>query len=197
MVCRSSTALNVADHVLGNLINYLQVSIPGTPNVNAAQQAAAEQRFDEEDYWAELLEQRWTTTIPEELISFGEMQEAEEAAYEAQDEHNRKLIERGLPPEPIHHPNITPSHPNLQHPAIPPSLPAQLQRGVLNSIVLVAQGSGDDNSLLPKPDHSVIDHLAASPITKGLLSVGITKRYRKKVCSLPVCQDQADARGSS
>lgn len=136
--------------------------------------------MDEEEYWRELLEQRWTTQIPEELLAFGEMQEAEEAAYEAQDEHNRKLVERGLPQEPIVQPNITPTHPNLLHPVAPPSLPAQLQRGVLNSIVLVAQGSGDDNSLLPKPDHSVIDHLAASPITKGLLSVGVTKRYRKK-----------------
>lgn len=63
----------------------------------------------------------------------------------------------------------------------PPSLPAQLERGVLNATVLVAKGSGDDNSLLPKPDHSVLNHLAASPIKGGLLSVGVTTRYRRKV----------------
>jgi len=137
--------------------------------------------MDEEEYWHDFMEQRWTTDIPDALVAFGEMQEAEEAAYEAQDEHNRKLVAQGLHPIPVVQPQITPTHPHLVHPVAPPSLPAQLQRGVLNSIVLVAQGSGDDNSLLPKPDHSVIDHLAASPITKGLLSVGVTKRYRKKV----------------
>lgn len=63
----------------------------------------------------------------------------------------------------------------------PPSLPAQLEKGVLNATVLVAKGSGDDNSILPKPDHSVLNHLAASPIKGGLLSVGVTTRYRRKV----------------
>lgn len=62
----------------------------------------------------------------------------------------------------------------------PPILPAQLEKGVLNATVLVAKGSGDDNSILPKPDHSVLNHLAASPIKGGLLSVGVTTRYRRK-----------------
>lgn len=65
----------------------------------------------------------------------------------------------------------------------PPILPAQLKEGVLNQTVLVAKGSGDDNSLLPKPDHSVLNHLAASPIKGGLLAVGVTTRYRRKVSS--------------
>lgn len=69
----------------------------------------------------------------------------------------------------------------------PPSLPAQLEKGVLNATVLVAKGSGDDNSILPKPDHSVLNHLAASPIKGGLLSVGVTTRYRRKVSSPEVC----------
>lgn len=63
----------------------------------------------------------------------------------------------------------------------PPTLPAQLEKGVLNATVLVAKGSGDDNSILPRPDHSVLNHLAASPIKGGLLSVGVTTRYRQKV----------------
>jgi hypothetical protein len=66
----------------------------------------------------------------------------------------------------------------------PPTLPAQLEKGVLNATVLVARGSGDDNSILPKPDHSVLNHLAASPIKGGLLSVGVTTRYRRKVRDL-------------
>lgn len=64
----------------------------------------------------------------------------------------------------------------------PPMLPAQLEKGPLNHAAYVTQGSGDDNSILPKPDHSVINHLAASPIKGGFLSVGVTTRYKRKVC---------------
>jgi hypothetical protein len=151
----------------GNLINYLQVTkadAPPQPNPQSAFQSAE----DEERYWRE--ESQWHQAIPGDLVSFGEQFEAEEAAAQAHEDHNRRLRERGLPvdPMPFFH-NVLPSIP-------PPSLPAQLQRGVLTS----ASASGDDNSILPKPDHSVIDHLAASPISKGLLSVAITKRYRRK-----------------
>ena len=73
--------------------------------------------------------------------------------------------------------------------ASPPHLPASLAKGVLNDSNIVAQGSGDDNSILPIPDHTAIDHLAASPITKGLLSVGMTKRFRRKfvTCVFGTC----------
>ena len=74
----------------------------------------------------------------------------------------------------------------------PPILPAQLEKGVLNATVLVAKGSGDDNSILPKPDHSVLNHLAASPIKGGLLSVGVTTRYRRKVSAELLRVSQAD-----
>lgn len=164
----------------GNLINYLQVTKQLDPNIaHSDSQSRFQSPEDAARYWQ--AEAQWTTEIPAELIAYGEATEAEEAAMDAHDEHNRLRAERGLPPEPM------PAHfqytQQQQHAsATPPSLPAQLQKGVLNQSASHPVGSGDDNSILPKPDHTVIDHLAAAPMNKGFLSVGVTKRYRRKVC---------------
>jgi hypothetical protein len=40
---------------------------------------------------------------------------------------------------------------------------------------------GDDNSVLPMPSHSVVNHLATSAIRNGVLAVGTTTRYKAKV----------------
>lgn len=151
------------------MINYLQVTKAEAPPQTIAP-SAFQSLEDEERYWKE--ESQWTTEIPAELLAFGEQFEADEAAAMAHDEHNRRLADVDLPPEPMQ-----PVHHSGPPTVPPPSLPAQLQRGILNSGSATMQ---DDNSILPKPDHSVIDHLAASPISKGLLSVAITKRYRRK-----------------
>lgn len=150
------------------------------------------------------------------LLAYGEASEAaldaQDAARELEYEHNYQSS-NSLPtpalPQFDQSRNYSPSGNNgpssipnvLPNPAVlalqrkplsqlaliqPPSLPAQLEKGVLNATVLVARGSGDDNSILPKPDHSVLNHLAASPIKGGLLSVGVTTRYRRKVTQLPV-----------
>ena len=42
----------------------------------------------------------------------------------------------------------------------------------------------DDASVLPVPSHVVLHHLSTSAIRNGVLAVGNTTRYRKKVCSL-------------
>lgn len=136
---------------------------------------------DEERWMKE--EAQWSTSIPEPLLAFGEATESEDATFEAHEEHNRKLVEQGMDPLPPPNDQELPSHIMSKNFAPPPQLPAQLNRGVLNFAVAQSVGSGDDNSILPKPDHTVIDHLAASPISKGLLSVGVTKRYRRKVSS--------------
>ena len=50
---------------------------------------------------------------------------------------------------------------------------------------------GDDNSVLPLPSHSVVNHLATSAIRNGVLAVATTTRYKAKVCApffhAPVC----------
>lgn len=119
---------------------------------------------------------QWTQEIPADLVKWGEW-EAERDAIENQfyAQHPNGPSDSTPPPE------FPPPPPfaGVQ----PPSLPAQLEKGPLNHAAYVAQGSGDDNSILPKPDHSVINHLAASPIKGGFLSVGVTTRYKRKVCA--------------
>lgn len=114
----------------------------------------------------ELEDSIWTSEIPKELIEWGE--------WEAE----RELLESNAPEGT----SITPPPPPASSSGVPPpTLPAQLEKGPLNHAAYVTQGSGDDNSILPKPDHSVINHLAASPIKGGFLSVGVTTRYKRKV----------------
>jgi hypothetical protein len=45
-------------------------------------------------------------------------------------------------------------------------------------------GLADDASVLPVPSHVVLQHLSTSAIRNGVLAVGNTTRYRKKVCCL-------------
>lgn len=44
-------------------------------------------------------------------------------------------------------------------------------------------GTVDDNSILPAPNHVVLNHLTASAIKGGVLAVGTTTRYKRKVSS--------------
>lgn len=134
---------------------------------------------DEERWMKE--EAQWTNLIPDPLPAYGEATEAEDAMMAQHEEHNRNLMKQGQEPVPMPDESEFQSHIMLENFSPPPQIPAQLQRGVLNHVGASSIGTGDDNSILPKPDHTVIDHLAASPISKGLLSVGVTKRYRRKV----------------
>lgn len=122
-------------------------------------------------------DEEWTQEIPAGLIEWGE--------WEAERENYEIALESAKPPPASY--SLPPAP--LGGGVPPPSLPAQLEKGPLNHAAYVTQGSGDDNSILPKPDHSVINHLAASPIKGGFLSVGVTTRYKRKV-SLPIPLDE-------
>ncbi|KAK4055732.1 galactose metabolism- protein [Microbotryomycetes sp. JL201] len=200
---KASKHLPVATDADGNLINYLQVNPAssrlaaglwnaahassgtatpshqqtgttplGTPSGTSSVPPTAPLSFpgfeDEEplvQLEADADDEEWTQEIPPELVEWGE--------WEAE----RDAIEAAAPPDgPA--PQLPP--PPASSGVPPPSLPAQLEKGPLNHAAYVTQGSGDDNSILPKPDHSVINHLAASPIKGGFLSVGVTTRYKRK-----------------
>ncbi|KAL2268557.1 hypothetical protein VTJ83DRAFT_3403 [Remersonia thermophila] len=58
----------------------------------------------------------------------------------------------------------------------PPALPGFLSKPILN----VAAMRKDDNSVLPQPNHTVLNHLATSSIKNNVLAVSTTTRYKGK-----------------
>ena len=71
---------------------------------------------------------------------------------------------------------------------VPPMMPPQLEKVILNSSPANISGSisspstvVDDTSVLPAPNHAVLNHLAASAIKNGVLAVGSVQRYKRKV----------------
>ncbi|GAA5834280.1 hypothetical protein JCM11251_000591 [Rhodosporidiobolus azoricus] len=120
---------------------------------------------------------RWTQDIPRELEEWGDWEVKRD---EIETEFYAKYPNG--PTREVPYPELPPPPPSAGVP--PPTLPAQLEKGPLNHAAYVTQGSGDDNSILPKPDHSVINHLAASPIKGGFLSVGVTTRYKRKFVTI-------------
>ncbi|GAA6001256.1 uncharacterized protein JCM10292_006979 [Rhodotorula paludigena] len=117
---------------------------------------------------------QWTQEIPADFVAWGEWEQERDDIENAFYAAHPNGPSASTPPPDLPPP---PSSAGIQ----PPMLPAQLEKGPLNHAAYVTQGSGDDNSILPKPDHSVINHLAASPIKGGFLSVGVTTRYKRKV----------------
>jgi hypothetical protein len=71
---------------------------------------------------------------------------------------------------------------------VPPALPPHLNKVILNVTPKELEGTvggtaGDDNSILPVPNHVVLNHLTASAIKNDTLAVGTTTRYRRKYIS--------------
>ena len=73
--------------------------------------------------------------------------------------------------------------PPIPHPA---TLPRHLEKVILNTHRhgrerAVMDGIRDDNSVLPIPNHVVLNHLGTSAIKNGVLAVATTMRYHQKV----------------
>ncbi|KAF8754917.1 5'-AMP-activated protein kinase beta subunit, interation domain [Rhizoctonia solani] len=103
----------------------------------------------------------WTSEIPPLLSD----------AVKKEEEY---LAQRGQP--------NAPSPPLIPHPQ--PS-PVILKNGVGKPTVasmggVGAAGGADDNSVLPVPNHVVLNHLGTSAIKGGVLAVGTTTRYHRK-----------------
>ncbi|KAK4700610.1 hypothetical protein P7C70_g5640, partial [Phenoliferia sp. Uapishka_3] len=173
---KASKHLQLATDADGNLINYLHVNGTSKPIVNwtstTPQSGSATPQWlmpDDDDQillpTESIEDEDWTQEIPPELIEWGDWEVERDIAESQAGTYGQPAI----PPPPA------------SSKVPPPSLPAQLEKGPLNHAAYVTQGSGDDNSILPKPDHSVINHLAASPIKGGFLSVGVTTRYKRKL----------------
>ncbi len=116
----------------------------------------------------------WTSEIPPALIHFQELEE------------------RGIttPPDEVPPKELHAFHEHqkqiLSLLPLPPTLPRHLEKVILNTTPkeldsTVGGAAGDDNSILPVPNHVVLNHLTASAIKNGTLAVGTTTRYKRKV----------------
>jgi hypothetical protein len=108
-------------------------------------------------------EERWTQEIPPSIIKAQAAEEAqrnEEESHEHQDRSHERSSSNEVP--------------------VPPTLPRQLEKVILNSTSASVLGTVDDNSVLPAPNHAVLQHLTASAIKSGVIATGCTVRYRRK-----------------
>ncbi|KAG8745855.1 hypothetical protein FRC10_006882 [Ceratobasidium sp. 414] len=119
----------------------------------------------------------WTSEIPPHLIHAAQLEE----------QYLARRTELDAPPPPL-----------IPH---PPALPRHLEKVILNARTTgsatsasgvtksavaavggigVGTGGADDNSVLPVPNHVVLNHLGTSAIKGGVLAVGTTTRYHRK-----------------
>ncbi|KAG9099019.1 hypothetical protein FS749_002307 [Ceratobasidium sp. UAMH 11750] len=156
----------------GNLVNYIEV---------------AEESVGEALGWEKGLTSApedlpsWTSEIPPHLIHAAQLEE----------QYLTRRTEPDAPPPPL-----------IPH---PPALPRHLEKVILNARTTgsatsasgvtkstvaaiggigagagVGPGGADDNSVLPVPNHVVLNHLGTSAIKGGVLAVGTTTRYHRK-----------------
>lgn len=118
----------------------------------------------------------WTDEIPWALVDFQQMEE--EALSDPPDDmpvsQHRTFHQRCAT--------------ILSQLPVPPALPPHLNKVILNVTPKELEGTvggtaGDDNSILPVPNHVVLNHLTASAIKNDTLAVGTTTRYRRKYIS--------------
>ncbi|EPQ29076.1 uncharacterized protein PFL1_03365 [Pseudozyma flocculosa PF-1] len=149
--------------------------------IEEARKAAAARRGELDDFFgpddAQDSEDDWTREIPASLLA---AQEAEEEELSGGGGGDSSEGARSRPQHERHDSGT--SHAALPN---PPALPRQLEKVILNSSPANPAGNGgggtvDDNSILPAPNHVVLNHLTASSIKGGVLAVGTTTRYKRK-----------------
>ncbi|KAL7416497.1 5'-AMP-activated protein kinase beta subunit, interation domain-containing protein [Mrakia frigida] len=192
---RCSDDLATATDADGSLVNYIEVEKPAKDG---------DVKTDWEGDWDNQMggvepedQSLWTTEIPEALINAQATEEAHQNYLASLAPANRQPGSAAL--------QNPPGLPN------PPSLPRHLEKVILNnppkdggSVGVSSSGSRsareegtkaisgnaacwtatpDDNSILPIPNHVVLNHLTASAIRNGTLAVGTTTRYKRKYIS--------------
>lgn len=178
---RVSNELNTASDGDGNMVNYVEVPsvstaapVPDAPDAPDASWAEAladlhvqprgsdwEEMLGDDPAAAAAADGTWTDVVPAGVVL---AQETEEALHEHE-------MDRDAPA-------LLPT---------PPMMPPQLEKVILNSSPANIAGSMcvpstvvDDTSVLPAPNHAVLNHLAASAIKNGVLAVGSVQRYKRK-----------------
>lgn len=131
--------------------------------------------------------ENWVRDVPDVVLNAHVAEvEAEAEAEGHQSEHEREHAEGAAQGE------AEREREKHAPPPPPPSLPRQLEKVILNSSPASLQPPPaphsayagpppvDDNSILPAPNHVVLNHLTASAIKGGVLAVGTTTRYKRK-----------------
>ncbi|CAG8490583.1 5786_t:CDS:2 [Acaulospora colombiana] len=151
---KCSSDLSTATDPDGNLINYLEVHEDDYETINR-------EGLDSNGFLPSTPPGDYTDEVPSYILDYAKSLDAEGDASAMS---NSDTEDQNEPSE-----RVTKDQ--------PPTLPPHLERVLLNSPVI----SKDDNSVLPEPNHVVLNHLYACSIRDGVMAVAGTTRYRKKV----------------
>ncbi|CCV00113.1 unnamed protein product [Malassezia sympodialis ATCC 42132] len=178
---RISPDLNTATDGDGTLVNYVEIpnlleqtneaELPGPierdeawakamADIKATQKEGGEWEIIGDEFPG-TTETAWTRELP--------------ACVEVAQEAEERLLDSDISAE---HSSLLPN---------PPQLPRQLEKVILNAAVTsdqvqlnAAAALVDDNSVLPAPNHAVLNHLATGSIKNGVLAMGMVTRYKNK-----------------
>ncbi|OZJ05599.1 hypothetical protein BZG36_01484 [Bifiguratus adelaidae] len=183
---KCSNELETATDPDGNLVNYIEVEDDEMED-NALRQipdehAAVAANHGTEPPLASSPPGEYTTEIPIELLQHANMSQdyPVHLSPHTQSPGSSSASSSATPTNSnIRSSTTTPSEHSKTPPPLPtvPSLPPHLDKVLLNSQVM----SEEDNSVLPVPNHVTLNHLYATSIRDGVMAVGSTSRYRKKV----------------
>lgn len=202
---RVSHELNTATDGDGNLVNYVEVPAAprrdpedaDVPPPKAAAAAAPDAQPVAED--ARAADPAWAHAMAElqkqhhnpEAGARGDWEELlDEAAPRKPDVHWTSEVPRAVEIAQETEEALIEHEMAADAPALlpnPPILPRQLEKVIMNSSPANVNGHinapasvVDDNSVLPAPNHAVLNHLSASAIKNGVLAVGVVTRYKRK-----------------
>lgn len=184
---RVSNELNTASDGDGNMVNYVEVPSVSTAARASAPEPAADAPDAPDAAWAAALAD---LHVQPRSSDWDEMLGDDPAAPPAADGTWTSAIPAGVElaqetEEALHEHEMDRDAPALL--PTPPMMPPQLEKVILNSSPANIAGSMsvpssvvDDTSVLPAPNHAVLNHLAASAIKNGVLAVGSVQRYKRK-----------------
>ena len=192
---RVSNELNTASDGDGNMVNYVEIPNLLLPARTSSGDGAEATETSPDPAWAQAMDDLhkqqqnihaqprgdWEDMLGDDLISSSEDNWTSEVPAS---------VELAQETEEVLHDNELGRDAQALLP-VPPMMPPQLEKVILNSSPANISGSisspstvVDDTSVLPAPNHAVLNHLAASAIKNGVLAVGSVQRYKRKVrCS--------------
>lgn len=175
---RCSDTLPSATDSMGNLVNYIEVGLDAYNNRSSLQDANAWQ-LEQVKRKQEAQRRDHTDVISDQILdNADDIAALSGGGYE-------RFTEEPLP-DPVYVfstdiPRVF-SDPDVMDQFVasdfvtPPSLPPHLESVILNS----NSNEKDNNSVLPIPNHVVLNHLATTSIKHNVLAVASISRYKRK-----------------